>query len=106
MDYKILILAYLIGHSPITTQQTFELEGHFNSMSECQANLLKQMPDGRYEVMNEFVTDGQFQWDWLVAGCKSDTTGEEFLIYPDYPKGKPDELIGIEFDLEKLGEDI
>ena len=106
MDYKILILAYLIGHSPIETQQTFQMEGHFRSMSECKANLLKQKPDGRYEVMNEFIIDGDFKWDWLVAGCKSDTTGEEFKVYPDYPKGKPDELIGIEFDLERLGEDI
>ena len=32
--------------------------------------------------------------------------GKEFKVYPDYPKGKPDELIGIEFDLERLGEDI
>ena len=54
----------------------------------------------------EFIVDGDFKWDWLVAGCKSDTTGEEFKVYPDYPKGKPDELIGIEFDLERLGEDI
>ena len=56
--------------------------------------------------MEEFIVDGDFKWDWLVAGCKSDTTGEEYKIYPDYPNGKPDELIGIEFDLEKLGEDI
>ena len=56
--------------------------------------------------MNEFVIDGEFKGDWLVAGCKSDTTREEYKVYPDYPKGKPDELIGIEYDLERLGEDI
>ena len=54
--------------------------------------------------MNEFVIDGEFKWDWLVAGCKNDTTGEEFQVWPDYPKGKPDELIGVELD--KLGEDV
>ena len=54
------------------------------------------------EVMNEFVVDGQFKWDWLVAGCKSDTTGEEFQVLPDYPKGKPEELEGIEFDINEL----
>ena len=105
-DFKILILAYLIGHSPIDTQQTFQMKGWFKTMEECKEHLLEQKPDGRYEVMNEFVVDGEFKWDWLVAGCKSDTTGEEFKVYPDYPKGKPDELIGIEFDLERLGEDI
>ena len=26
-DFKILILAYLIGHSPIDTQQTFQMQG-------------------------------------------------------------------------------
>ena len=104
--FKILILAYLIGNSPIDTQQTFQMQGWYPTMEACKEELLKQKPDGRYEVMNEFVIDGEFKWDWIVAGCKSDTTGEEFKVYPDYPKGKPDELIGIEFDLERLGEDI
>ena len=101
-DFKILILAYLIGYSPIETQQTFQMEGWYNSMEECKEELLKQKPDGRYEIMNEFVVDGQFQWDWLVAGCKSDTTGEEFQVFPDYPKGKPEELEGIDFSLNEL----
>ena len=41
MDYKILILAYLIGHSPIETNQTFEMKGYFRSMEECKEHLLK-----------------------------------------------------------------
>tara|TARA_B100000683_G_C12110076_1_gene398986 strand:- start:258 stop:575 length:318 start_codon:yes stop_codon:yes gene_type:complete len=102
MDYKILILAYLIGHSPVETQTTFQMEGWFNSMEECKEELLKKKDDGRYEVMNEFVIDGDFKWDWLIAGCKSDTTGEEFQVYPDYPNGKPEELEGIEFKLEEI----
>ena len=99
-DFKILILAYLIGHSPIETQQTFQMQGWFKTMEECKEHLLEQKPDGRYEVMNEFVVDGEFKWDWLVAGCKSDTTGEEFKVWPDYTKGKPKELEGIDFELE------
>ena len=87
--YKILILAYMIGSSPMDTQQHFQMEETFRSMSECKANLLAQKPDGRYEVMNEFILDMNFQWDWLVAGCKNDETGEKFLVLPDYPKGKP-----------------
>jgi len=38
-----------------------------------------------------------FQYDWLMAGCKNDETGEEFQIEPSYPKGKPEELQGLEF---------
>ena len=87
-DFKILILAYLIGHSPIDTQQTFQMKGWFKTMEECKEHLLEQKPDG------------EFKWDWLVAGCKSDTTGEEFKVWPDYPKGKPKELEGIDFELE------
>ena len=101
-DFKILILAYLIGNSPIETQQTFQMKGWYKNMEECKKELLLQKPDGRYEVMNEFVIDGEFKWDWLVAGCKSDTTGEEFKVWPTYPKGKPDELEGIEFDVFEL----
>ena len=33
-DFKILILAYLIGNSPIETQQTFQMEGWFKTMDE------------------------------------------------------------------------
>ena len=61
-----------------------------------------KLPDGRYEVINDFVIQGDFKWDWLVAGCKSDTTGEEFMIFPDYPKGKPEELEGIELNLNEM----
>ena len=43
--YKILILAYLIGQSPIETQKTFQMEKTFDTMEECKAELLKQDPD-------------------------------------------------------------
>jgi hypothetical protein len=39
-----------------------------------------------------------FKYDWLAAGCKNNDTGEEFIIEPTYPKGKPDELEGIILD--------
>ena len=100
--YKILILAYLIGADPVITQQNFEMQGWYKTMQECQANLLKQHPDQTYEVMREFVEDTNFKWDWLLAGCKNDATGEEFTIEPSYPLGKPDELLGIDFKPDRL----
>ena len=96
--YKILILAYLIGQSPIDTQRTFQMEQTFNSMEECKAELLKKDPvRDTYDVLWEFVNDMNFQYDWLMAGCKNEETGEEFQIEPTYPKGKPDELQNLEF---------
>ena len=96
--YKILILAYLIGQSPIDTQRTFQMEQTFNSMEECKAELLKKDPvRDTYDVLWEFVNDMNFQYDWLMAGCKNDETGVEFQIEPNYPKGKPDELQNLEF---------
>ena len=100
--YKILILAYLMGSDTVITQQNFQMEGWFRTMSECKANLLKQHPDKTYEVMREFVEDNNFEWDWLVAGCTNEETGEKFTIYPTYPKGKPSELEGITFDLKYI----
>ena len=100
--YKILILAYLIGSDPVFTQQNFEMQGLYKTMQECQANLLKQHPDQTYEVMREFVEDTNFKFDWLVAGCTNEETGEKFVIYRTYPKGKPDELEGLEFDLKDI----
>ena len=100
--FKILILAYLIGFDPIETQRTFQMEGWYKTMQECQANLLKQHPDQTYEVMREFVTDTNFKFDWLVAGCTNEETGEKFVVYPTYPKGKPSELEGLEFDLKDI----
>ena len=100
--FKILILAYLMGTNPVETQQTFQMELTFNTMSECKANLLSQNDNKTYKVMREFVVDGQFKWDWLAAGCKNDKTGEEFIIKPFYPLGKPKELEGIELDIREL----
>jgi hypothetical protein len=40
-----------------------------------------------------------FKWDWLTAGCRNDETGEEYLINPSYPLGKPEELENV--DVEK-----
>ena len=95
--YKILILAYLIGQSPIETQQTFQMEKTFNTMEECKQELLLQDPIREtYDVVWEFVNDLDFTYDWLLAGCKNDITGEEFVIEPSYPKGKPKELQGID----------
>ena len=97
--YKILILAYLIGQSPIDTQQTFQMGQTFNTMEECKAELLKKDPvRDTYDVLWEFVNDMNFQYDWLMAGCKNDDTGEEFQIEPSYPKGKPLELEDLEFE--------
>ena len=100
--FKILILAYLIGTNPVDTQRTFQMEETYSSMSECKANLLSQHPDQTYEVMKEFVIDGQFKWDWLAAGCKNNKTGEIYILKQSYPLGKPDELKGVELDIKEL----
>ena len=42
--YKILILAYLIGQSPVDTSQTFAMERTFDTMEECKAELLLKDP--------------------------------------------------------------
>ena len=95
--YKILILSYLIGQSPIETQQTFQMGQTFNTMEECKAELLKKDPvRDTYDVMWEFVNDMNFKYDWLAAGCQNADGTEEFVIEPSYPKGKPEELQGIE----------
>jgi|TARA_B100002003_G_scaffold246438_1_gene276096 hypothetical protein len=101
--YKLLILAYLITQDPIATQQTFQMQQTYNTMEDCKKELLLQTRNnGTYDVLWEFITDGNFEWDWMLAGCKNDSTGEEFIIEPSYPLGKPDELLGIEFDSKRL----
>ena len=101
--YKLLILAYLITQDPIATQQTFQMQQIYNTMEDCKKELLLQTRNnGTYDVLWEFITDGNFEWDWMLAGCKNDSTGEEFIIEPSYPLGKPDELLGIEFDSKRL----
>ena len=72
-------------------------------MEECKQELLLKDPvRDTYDVLWEFVNDGDFKWDWLVAGCKNDETGEEFRIEPTYPKGKPKELQGLNFTDNRL----
>ena len=52
--------------------------------------------------MREFVEDNNFEWDWLVAGCTNEETGEKFMVFPEYPKGKPPELEGLTFELKDI----
>ena len=74
------------------------MEQTFDTMAECKAELLKKDPvRDTYDVLWEFVNDMNLKYDWLMAGCKNDETGEEFQIEPSYPKGKPEELQGLEF---------
>jgi len=95
--FKILILAYVIGQSPVETMRTFQMERTFDTMQECKAELLLQDPVREtYDVMWEFINDTDFKYDWLLAGCKNEATGEEFIVQPSYPKGKPKELQGLD----------
>ena len=97
--FKILILTYLIGQDPVDTQKTFILYDNFETIEECkQELLLKTRDNNTYDVLYDFIVSNDFKYDWLVAGCKNDDTGEEFIIEPSYPKGKPDELKGIILD--------
>ena len=94
--FKILILVYLIGQDPMDTQKTFILYDNFETVEECkQELLLKTRDNNTYDVLYDFIVLNDFKYDWLAAGCKNDDTGEEFIIEPSYPKGKPDELKGI-----------
>jgi len=91
--FKIIILAYLIGQDPTDTQKTFVLDNNFETMEECkQKLLLKTRDNNTRNVLYDFVVVNNFKYDWLSARCKNDDTGEEFIIEPTYPKGKPEEL--------------
>ena len=97
--FKILIVVYLIGQDPMDTQKTFILYDNFETVEECkQELLLKTRDNNTYDVLYDFIVSNDFRYDWLVAGCKNDDTGDEFIIEPSYPKGKPDELKGIILD--------
>ena len=97
--FKIVILAYLIGQDPVNTQKTFVLNYAFETIEECKQELLLSTRfNNTYDVLYDFIVSNDFRYDWLLAGCKNDDTGEEFIIEPSYPKGKPDELKGIILD--------
>ena len=101
--FKILILAYLIGQDPADTQKTFILDNNFKTMEECKQELLLNTRfNNTYDVLYNFIVSNDFKYDWLTAGCKNDDTGEVFKLYPTYPKGKPDELQGIELELDEI----
>ena len=91
--FKIIILAYLIGQDPMNTKKTFVLDNNFKTMEECKQKLLLRTRDNNtLNVLYDFVVANNFKYDWLSARCKNNDTGEEFIIEPTYPKGKPEEL--------------
>ena len=93
----------MIGKNPVDTQKTFVLNYRFETMEECKRELLLNTRfNNTYDVLYDFIVSNDFRYDWLMAGCKNDDTGEEFIIEPSYPKGKPDELKGIILDSRSL----
>ena len=93
----------MIGKNPIDTQKTFALNYRFETLEECKRELLLNTRfNNTYDVLYDFIVSNDFRYDWLMAGCKNDDTGEEFIIEPSYPKGKPDELRSIILDSRSL----
>ena len=89
----------MIGKNPVDTQKTFVLNYRFETMVECKRELLLNTRfNNTYDVLYDFIVSNDFRYDWLMAGCKNEDTGEEFIIEPSYLKGKPDELKGIILD--------
>ena len=79
--FKILILAYLIGQDPVDTQKTFILGNNFKTMEKCKQELLLNTRfNNTYDVLYNFIVSNDFRYDWLMAGCKNEDTGEEFII--------------------------
>ena len=88
-----------MGQDPVEMQRTFALDYNFETMEECKQELLmKIQDDNTYSILYDFVVANNFEYDWLLAGCKNDDTEEEFIVEPTYPKGKPEELEGIILD--------
>ena len=53
-------------------------------MKECKHELLlKTRDDNTYDVLYGFVVMNNFEYDWLLAGCKNDETGEELIQRDD-----------------------
>tara|TARA_Y100001937_G_scaffold124401_1_gene189048 strand:+ start:128 stop:457 length:330 start_codon:yes stop_codon:yes gene_type:complete len=95
---KIVILAYLMGTYPMATQQEFQMYGNFSTMEECKKELnLQTRMTGVYDVTHDFVLQTEAKYDWVVAACVDERTGDRGAeIYPTYDYGKPegvDELL-------------
>ena len=91
---KIVILAYLMGTQPIDTYREFQMGLTFDTMEQCKRELTLEsrgVPQV-YDVTWDFVVQGDFKWDWVLAACVDETSGEKFKVFPAYDYGKPDGL--------------
>jgi len=97
---KLIILAYLIGYSPINTGKQFKIAQPFDTMEECVEELTKNTTqfDGVYDIIITFVKYTDFDYDWVKAGCYHNDGSVEFVVYPKYDHGVPD---GIQELLDK-----
>ena len=77
-------------------------------LTRCAAHCFYHQEDDYTITSRGFIWayPGQPGGRYTIAVHPERLKPEELKVYNDYPKGKPDELIGIEFDLERLGEDI
>ena len=95
---KIIILAYMMNTHPLSTAQEFEMGQTFETMESCKNELTLQsrgIPQV-YDVTWDFVVQGDFKWDWVIAACVDTSTGEKFKVFPGYYNCVPegiDELL-------------
>lgn len=100
--FKIVILAYIMGTTPIDTAKSFKFKQIFETMDECKqeltANTLHPNIPGVYDIILRFIKQQDFKYDWVWAKCQHMVTKEEYMITPKYDNGIPK---GIQELLEK-----
>ncbi|MBB22301.1 MAG: hypothetical protein CMN04_05315 [Roseibacillus sp.] len=89
---KIVILAYMMNTNPMATAEEFQMGKTFETMEACKRELTLQsrgIPQV-YDVTWDFVVQGDFKWDWVIAACVDEQTGEKFKVFPAYDNGVPE----------------
>lgn len=88
---KILILAYVVGTSPMDSLTDFTYAQGFRNMEECKEVLLKphEKLTTAYKVIVDFIVVRDYKYDWIFAKCYDTTTGQEYVIEPIYDNGIP-----------------
>lgn len=80
--FKIIIVAYLIGNGTLYGHHEFTSALTFNTLNDCKAVLTKKNNDNGYVVVQDFIIQQKYLYDWVHAECTNDNRDVSYKIEP------------------------
>ena len=80
--FKIIIIAYLVGNGTLYGQHEFTSALTFKTLDDCKTVLTKKNKDRGYLVVQDFIIQQKYLYDWISAECTNENRDVYYRIEP------------------------